>query len=324
MSEQMRENLPNRLISYIPQAPSEYAEIILNANRLWNPEVDGGLPPTDALAVLGRGVEIAGKTFDSSGNLTGTEWAPTRYVQEMSKPDAEGYRLAERAFPEGWEEFNYWDPAESEKYLAAKGQSLMVGGGKANTMAIAAIYEEWWLQGYNPKLIVWSAGSPFYLKDRIANGVPGTPNSEAQVMMPVFKHALKSAGVDTSTLPEQVIKDKNKNTEDDVRTALEDALERGLTSVCIVNTTVAMPRTMTFYNKIISERQDLAHLSVIFATSENILLNYHYGNNPNARERYLQILERVERSDAWRNTTAKELSGIEAILASTYTGKGNY
>jgi hypothetical protein len=87
-----------------------------------------------------------------------------------------------------------------------------------------------------------------------------------------------------------------------------------------------MPRTLAFYDDIITEKPSLANTETIFMTAENIILNYGFDLYKRALEDYGKLLGKLTDSHAWQSTWESEESGIRDIRAGTYgkVGKGMY
>lgn len=263
-------------------------EDAISAESYASPEKE--LPQTDAVVVLGKGVE---RVPDGDG----MRWRTTRYIQELvSGPEGAATRTGERK-PLASDA----DPSQNK---------LVVAGGTANTLAAVEYFDEMRERSFAPKVFIISAGRPDYLKDE-PEGF-----SESTVMRELFKKRIPDH-------PELLQFATNKNTRDDVFQTLATIKERGLKSVAFINTEISFLRMQEFYQDILTTNPEFASIAVHFVMSED-LLRRRYAKHPGRIAEFEAIQEALHESDAWRNSVEMEEGGIRAIREGKYRGRGNY
>jgi len=250
--------------------------------------IETQIRPVECLVILGRGIEKV--------NVEGKEvWKPTRYIQRLN---SKGFRTGSREPALGAN-----DATETEK--------VFVAGGTANVLAGIEFYEMFKEKGQEPKLVIFAAGRPAYLDEEPAGFNEGEPMKE------IFDRRIGNEDHET------IIQGDDKNTKDDVVNSLKNALEKGMETVAIINTEIAMPRTQEFYKLALQENPEFSQLKVYFIESER-LLKERYKDNPVALSEFEKIQNELKSSEAWKYTKEREDGGIQAIRDGKYKGKGKY
>jgi hypothetical protein len=168
-----------------------------------------------------------------------------------------------------------------------------------------------WEKEINPTVII-SGGSPTYLKNAIKEAHAPEGYSEALVFKEYMAERLRIN-------PAVILETDSLNTKGNVLESLKIAKEQGCQSVVFINSRIAMPRTVTFYQTGI--KQQFSDIDVKFITSESILKQ---GMTKEAAEKFEQDHTKLLESKAGQRTAHGELIGQIRELEGAYTRSGNY
>ena len=226
--------------------------------------------PCEAIVVLGRGV-----CKDKEGR-----WRPTPYFEQLKESQHSGV-------------FNNNPDPENE--------NTVIGGGNANVLAIFHLYKELSKCGRPPKLIIFAAGRPDFLKSE------PSAISEGMVMRNVLFRRLDREKIKR---PETIILADNKNTKDDIEESLKTLVQRGIKTATIITVQVHVDRAIEFTKLAKAKTERSADIDITFISSEAILGEI----NP----RYKKIFEEAKKSAPSQRTEIKEKVGIEALRRGKY------
>jgi len=244
----------------------------------------------DCLVVLGHSIESVtnnGVTVCDDHR----QWAPTRLIQERNE---KGYRTGIR----NWK-------------LRPDDESAYIGGGNLVTLAATQFIET----REFPKLLVFAAGRPFYLKE--ANTPPLL--NEGVFMKTSLIRKLSSK----SQLHAMTVLSDNKNTKDDIEKPLSLAFERGWQSVEYLMLGMRIPRAEAFLLETLKSRPALQEMTTSFLPAED-LVRERYVKSPVVLAMFEALLKRIEGSRAFQKTMQDEQGGIAALQKEEYKGTGNY
>lgn len=170
--------------------------------------------PVDCLVLLGHSIE---EVATAGGEIA---WKPTRLIQKLNE--------------------NGWRTGERDTNLDPNDESAYVGGGNAVSIAAAEFFNQLTERAETsdaeaPKLVVFAAGRPAYLKkcntpEELSEGVPMTEVFQREIK-PLKKYA-----------PETLFLNDNKNTRDDIEKPVALAFERGLRRIAFVMLDVRIER----------------------------------------------------------------------------------
>lgn len=266
------------------------------------------IKPADCVVFFGRGIE---RVNIKQANGSKREVSkPTRYIQRLEKPSGQSgaVRTGKRSLEEPLHSFSPEDEVQE-----------MVGGGTANVIAAAHVYEVLKQRGQVPKEIIISGGRPKYLE----NQEPTL--TEAKVMK---RELLRKLGSDRSSIAEDkvTILEESKNTQDDLINSLRLCHSRGYRNVALVNADIAMGRTKAFFDTILEDPKDPDHqifkeLNVQFISADDVL-ELRMG------KRFRKIKQQLTKTAAYEGTVKNEAIGEEKVRFGKYGegghGKGNY
>jgi hypothetical protein len=226
-------------------------------------------PMYDAIVVFGRGI---GK--DERGR-----WHPTPYIEETVDGQHSGV---------------------FKTSVNTEGRNAYIGGANANVLAAVQLFEESVREGSRPKLVIFAAGRPDYLKDE------ASWLSDGKILEDKFKRKIGKSNHQVDT---KVIR-QNKNTRDDVEQSLKIAKDHGLGRVAIITVGVHIPRSREFYEVAKKEGNVSTDIQVDFISSEEIL-----GRRD---RRFTKIFEAGLKTQAYKKTVAKEKEGIKNLRQGRY------
>ncbi|MBI4087747.1 MAG: hypothetical protein HY434_02875 [Candidatus Liptonbacteria bacterium] len=236
------------------------------------------IPHSELIAVLGRGIELAG-----SGAFR--RWRPTRYIERFDE--------------------NNWHPGVRILGITADSpdEKVVVGGMNANTLAAGEFVRRLWLHGKTPKVVAFIGGRPQYLSAEPEDLTGAKIAAEEFIRRSRRFHV--SADIEVLACGE-----KNKNTKDDLVTALALAMERGFRTTAIITVAVHIPRSEEFMKVIRRERAEFRGIGVRFLSSEHILVGRD--------RRYRNILVRAILSRAYERTRMREEKEVLLIRKRSY------
>lgn len=241
-------------------------------------------PVFDGIAVLGRGIE---KTETSGGE----KWRPTRAIEKMAGRYHSGRR-------------------ERNISMQDEDESVVVAGANANAIAATELFEQLQKNGTPPSVVIFSAGRPAYIEQD-----PDQSLSEGKILEQKF---LRKVSVKTrEAQPETIILDKNKNTKDDILTALQTAKEKGVRKLAIITIGLHVERSEEFYKLVVAENPELRGISVEFVPSEK-LLEERYSKSPSASKIFAKELKELKESSAYKRTEEREKRGVKQLREGTY------
>lgn len=266
------------------------------------------IKPADCVVVFGRGIETV--NLKQAGSSATEVWKPTRYIQRLEKSEGQNrpMRTGKRSLEKPLESFSPEDKIQE-----------MVGGGTANVIATAHIYELLQKRGQTPKEIIISGGRPGYLEKE-------EPNiTEAKVMKSELLRRLKA---DSIAMPKDLFTliEHSRNTKDDLVNSLRLCHEHGYKKVALVNASIAMGRTLAFYETIRDNPKDpdaaiFKELDIQFIPADDVL-NMRMGKH------FDRIKAKLVETKAYKQTLENERIGEEKAHKSEYGqdvyGKGNY
>lgn len=235
-------------------------------------------PHPELIAVLGRGIELA-------GNGKSRRWRPTRYIERFNEYD--------------------WHPGTRTPGITADSndRKVVVGGMNANVLAAGELVRRLWLHGKTPNAVAFIDGRPQYLSAE-PEGLTGAKIAKEEFIRRSRRFHV-SADIEVLSCGE-----KNRNTKDDLVTALALSKERGLRTIAIITVAAHIPRSEEFMKVIRRERAEFREINVRFFSSEHILVGRD--------SRYRNILLKAMQSRAYAHTRRREERGIRMIRDGSY------
>ena len=177
---------------------------------------------------------------------------------------------------------------------------IVVAGAEANATASALFFEKLRRKGDAPKMVVFSAGRPPYLRND-----PDPTLNEARFFKKMF---LRYADPHSST--KLVLQTQNINSYGDVFETLRLARAKKLESVGFVTVTVHMARCKEFYRHVLRREPSLGSVETEWFASETLLLEL----SPAAYDHLWEAMI----SKAYARTAERERRGIAALRAGMY------
>ena len=213
----------------------------------------------EAIVVLGRGI---GK--DANGN-----WQPTGYFEILDNGHHSGIL---------------------DKHPDQNNPNSVIAGGKINVLAAYYLYKKLCQECRPPKLIIFAAGRPNYLKNE-------SPQiSEGVVMRDEFLKKIKRAHLD---IPNIAILSKNKNTQDDIQQSLLTLKKETITNAIYVTVKVHIKRA-EYVKLLLTKTANNSKIS--FVSSEEIV-----GKSNN---KYKHLLQKATKTMAYKRISLMEERGI--------------
>lgn len=193
-----------------------------------------------------------------------------------------------------------------QKGIKADDESVIIGGGVAETLAAAQLINILQKKGHPLRLIIYAAGRPAYLDEQTPNDPEIT---EGRVMDQYLK---KKVTIDAET--EKVFLDQNRNTQDDIERSLQTAHERGINSLVFLAIVIRQARCKALLEQTLKDHSEYRSLKIDFLVAEDIL-RLRFQSHPQALDK---ILQQLHHSKAYQTMEQRDQEGIAALK------KGNY
>ena len=177
---------------------------------------------------------------------------------------------------------------------------IVIAGAEVNALACAVLFEKLRNEGAPPKVVIFSAGRPPYLRND-----PDPDLNEAQIFREFFlKHARPSPET------ELVLQTQNINSYGDIVETLRLAQRKGLQSIGLVTLTVHMARCREFFRHALKQEVGFLGMQVGWFASEPLVLEEFSAN-------YAFLWEAMI-SKAYARTAEHERKGITDLREGRY------
>lgn len=233
----------------------------------------------EVLGILGRGIEE-----------TSVGFKPTSLVEKQvaSEKSSRGVHSGKRE--------HSIDPDEEDP-------RIVVAGANSNLYGALQFIEELHQSSNTPNAIVFAAGRPSYLKDT-EQGI-----SEGSVLSKRMEFLLKRSEIEGV---ESQIDANNQNTQDDVKSVLKYAKEKGFKRVALISIEPHIARVWEFTKKVLYEDPDLV------GSLEEVRVIDSWAYLEKRGEKYVRLLDKLKSSDAYKRTVEAEKRGTKFLREGNY------
>lgn len=202
-------------------------------------------------------------------------------------------------------------PAGTVKELYQSDEAIAAGG-VLEVVACAYLYDVLRSERHIPKLVIHSGGRPGYL-DEAAHDQPDM--TEAKPMVELFHHRIA-----LSSSTREIMLETGKNTKDDMRDSLTEALKAGCNSAVILSLEMRMPRCWVFVQQVTAENPQLAVIDVKYRSTEEIITLS--AQNKGRLPQWEKALHEFKASKPYQRTFNDEKNGFDMAAKGMYAGTG--